>query len=652
MKRLLLLLPLFLPAVLEAQFVSTGVYAGRPNPCIYGTQYIAIDQVAPSNTYYCTLSGPGAATQWVALFSGGSFIPLTGDATSTATGGLTEVIGLLNHALPSLSTGFLNWTGTAWALSSVATTSGTSLLFGNGSGGFSNAVVGTGLSFAGGTLSATSTATVTSFSSGALSPLFTTSVATATTTPALSFSLSNFSADNIFGNFTGSSAAPSTQAIPSCANDGAHALVYASHTLTCESISNGSSAFSALTGGTNSSAAMLVGTGASLGVSGTGSISASTIAGGSTNDLVYQAGGGTTGFLAPVNSAVLVTNGSGVPSESTTLPTGLAMQTPASIDLTHGTALPITGLANGTSTGEVFYWNGSAWTALAGNASGTLFLQETSSGVPSWATPSGTISGLTTGVIPQAASSTTIANSSPQLDNAVTTANTLTYAGTGGITASGGPITSSPASGVAGSDAIVGNTSEPSLASNTFTLIGPNSASFTAYGLQMSATGPSAAGVMLVGSPSSNISQVTFGTVLPNGVTATTQTAGNNSTDVATTAYVNTVYNLIQTSGSPYTMSAITGIYWNNTASAYSWDLPTPAAGLQVCVGNYQARATAQSLIPPAGVTIYFEGAAGTSGSSTGLVSGGAAGDFICLVGTSTTTYEAIGAGYGTWTNH
>lgn len=49
----------------------------------------------------------------------------------------------------------------------------------------------------------------------------------------------NFSADNILGNFTGSSATPSTQAIPSCANDGAHGLVYVSHVLTCASITGG-----------------------------------------------------------------------------------------------------------------------------------------------------------------------------------------------------------------------------------------------------------------------------------------------------------------------------------------------------------------------------------------------------------------------------
>jgi len=127
------------------------------------------------------------------------------------------------------------------------------------------------------------------------------------------------------------------------------------------------------------------------------------------------------------------------------------------------------------------------------------------------------------------------------------------------------------------------------------------------------------------------------------------RTAGGGVTIAAS---ANTVYNLIQTSGSPYAMSALTGTYWNNTSSAYSWDLPTPAAGLQICVGNYQAKATAQSLIPPSGVTVYFKGVAGTPGSSTGLVSNGAAGDFICLEGTDSATYMAIGAGYGTWTNH
>ena len=56
--------------------------------------------------------------------------------------------------------------------------------------------------------------TVTSFSAGTLSPLFTTSVATATTTPALTFALSNAAAGTILGNNTGSAAGPAYTAAP------------------------------------------------------------------------------------------------------------------------------------------------------------------------------------------------------------------------------------------------------------------------------------------------------------------------------------------------------------------------------------------------------------------------------------------------------
>ncbi len=58
--------------------------------------------------------------------------------------------------------------------------------------------------------------TVTSFSAGNLSPLFTTSVATATSTPALTFSLTNAAGDSWYGNASGSTGAPSynTTALP------------------------------------------------------------------------------------------------------------------------------------------------------------------------------------------------------------------------------------------------------------------------------------------------------------------------------------------------------------------------------------------------------------------------------------------------------
>ena len=56
--------------------------------------------------------------------------------------------------------------------------------------------------------SGSASGTVTGFSSGNLSPLFTTTVTNPSTTPALAFALSNAPANTIFGNNTGSAAAP------------------------------------------------------------------------------------------------------------------------------------------------------------------------------------------------------------------------------------------------------------------------------------------------------------------------------------------------------------------------------------------------------------------------------------------------------------
>ena len=111
------------------------------------------------------------------------------------------------------------------------------------------------------------------------------------------------------------------------------------------------------------------------------------------------------------------------------------------------------------------------------------------------------------------------------------------------------------------------------------------------------------------------------------------------------------VYNLVQPSGSPHTMLGVSGYYWNNTASTFNWVLDAPVSGKQYCFGNYQARSGALTITSTTGVTIYYKGIAGTVTSGT-LVSGGTLGDFICMIGTDSTTYQVTGAGYGTWTNN
>ena len=82
----------------------------------------------------------------------------------TSSGGATPAL-----TLSTTVTGLLKGNGTAISAATSGTdyapaTSGTSILYGNGAGGFSNVTVGSGLSFSTGTLSSTATGTVTSVS--------------------------------------------------------------------------------------------------------------------------------------------------------------------------------------------------------------------------------------------------------------------------------------------------------------------------------------------------------------------------------------------------------------------------------------------------------------------------------------------------------
>lgn len=94
------------------------------------------------------------------------------------------------------------------------------------------------------------------------------------------------------------------------------------------------------------------------------------------------------------------------------LPTGAAAQTRPSYGSMVvgpcGTNVPVLGGGSNspsncgptaTRAGDVLYWNGTTWTNLAGNNSGTNFLSENASGVPSWAAallPANNLSDVTT----------------------------------------------------------------------------------------------------------------------------------------------------------------------------------------------------------------------------------------------------------------
>ena len=91
-----------------------------------------------------------------------------------------------------------------------------------------------------------------------------------------------------------------------------------------------------------------------------------TVTSGTTNNILYVGSGPVLSQIAAVNNAVLVTNGSGVPSESTTLPSGLAATnltlTTPTLGVAAGTSLSLGGCTIGSDklcvTGTTTFNNG------------------------------------------------------------------------------------------------------------------------------------------------------------------------------------------------------------------------------------------------------------------------------------------------------
>jgi hypothetical protein len=120
--------------------------------------------------------------------SQGTVTAVTATAPVVSSGGTAPDI-----SMPAASTSVSGYlTSTDWNTfnNKAPATSGTSILYGNGTGGFSNVTIGTGVSFVAGTLSATGTGgTVTSVSVVSANG-FAGTVATATTTPAITLTTS------------------------------------------------------------------------------------------------------------------------------------------------------------------------------------------------------------------------------------------------------------------------------------------------------------------------------------------------------------------------------------------------------------------------------------------------------------------------------
>lgn len=372
---------------------------------------------------------------------------------------------------------------------------------------------------------------LTSFGSGSLSPLFTASVATSTTTPALSFSLSNFGADNIFGNFTGGSAAPGTQAIPACANDGSHALVYPSHVLTCETIT---------VSGTGTVTSFSAG---NLSPLFTSSVATSTTTPALTFALVSQtqnlffaspngsSGVGAFRSIVAADIPTLNQNTTGLAAGFTTYPT-LCSGSQFSQGLSSGSNNCGTpsggGSGDAASKHTVTFSTTPTFTCTSASA-GTIDDFYLSTALSASITAS-TLATCTSGqtldfVFTQAASGGPYTVAMPTgfdacaINPTASTVTTCAYAYDG----TSGHLKAPPGytcPGCAGALFLPGNTTNPTIPVNAFGIAGFNSASATAYAWQPSATAPVAGSMMLIGAVSGGYAPISY-TLAPITIAAT-----------------------------------------------------------------------------------------------------------------------------------
>jgi hypothetical protein len=197
----------------------------------------ALEALTGTNTIYYR---SGAST-WSAVTVGSGLTFTGGTLAATLAGAVTSVDGASSAGGFTLTGGPITATGTLTfnvsnaataratlgaAASGLATASGLTLSnpgkflgrFSTGAGDVEELTVGTGLTLTvGGVLNCTVTSTggtVTNVTVGNLSPLFTSTVGSSSTTPAVTFALSTQSANAVFaGPTTGSAAAPTFRAL-------------------------------------------------------------------------------------------------------------------------------------------------------------------------------------------------------------------------------------------------------------------------------------------------------------------------------------------------------------------------------------------------------------------------------------------------------
>lgn len=170
--------------------------------------------------------------------------------------------------------------------------------------------------------------------------------------------------------------------------------------------------------------------------------------------------------------------------------------------------------------------------------------------------------------------------SDSKLDDGATSANTLTYTGTGGITATGGPLTAASDGVHAGMVNLVGNTANPSIPANEFGWLGFTTTSQAALFFQPATTNPSNS-VMLFPAPTSNVSQYSWKGLAGSGAGLVTGPTSSTNGDLV--GYTGTGGQTAD-SGIPGSFAA-NSVLMNPTASSAT---PTPTS-LPTCTGTSSA---------------------------------------------------------------
>lgn len=213
-------------------------------------------------------------------------------------------------------------------------------------------------------------------------------------------------------------------------------------------------------------------------------------------------------------------------------------------------------------------WNGSAWV---------------------FSTPSGAIANQTAGYAVEADSATTAATRAFPIDDAVTTAATLT---------AHKALAVNDGSGNAGYVNLLGATSNASVVANTVGFMAPSSASFTAYALQLPATGPTTSLPLLsCATPTSGVSPCTFVANAGGSGTVNSGTAGQFTYYAATGTVVSGNTHLSDNGTNVASTEPITAptVLAGSPSTAAQSALPTGAKG-------WSCDETSTAGVPAAGV--------------------------------------------------